>query len=82
MSDKHEPKKKSSGHDPSRRKFLKGVGVAGAGRRTGRSLITTEAKVSTRSRSSPASRSVATSASRWTSTARSEMSQSSRARRY
>lgn len=30
MSDDHEPKKKD-GHDPSRRKFLKGVGVAGAG---------------------------------------------------
>ena len=29
MSD--EPKKKSSSYDPSRRKFLKGVGVAGAG---------------------------------------------------
>ena len=29
MSD--EPKKKSSKHDPSRRKFLKGVGVASAG---------------------------------------------------
>src|SRR5260221_9906788 len=29
MSD--EPKKKSSKYDPSRRKFLKGVGVAGAG---------------------------------------------------
>jgi xanthine dehydrogenase YagT iron-sulfur-binding subunit len=31
MSDEHEPKKKSDRHDPSRRKFLKGVGVAGAG---------------------------------------------------
>ena len=31
MSDEHEPKKKSERHDPSRRKFLKGVGVAGAG---------------------------------------------------
>lgn len=31
MSDEHELKKKSSRHDPSRRKFLKGVGVAGAG---------------------------------------------------
>ena len=27
----HDPKKKSSRYDPSRRKFLKGVGVAGAG---------------------------------------------------
>lgn len=47
MSDKHEPKKKSSGHDPSRRKFLKGVGVAGAGAALVDHLITTEAKVST-----------------------------------
>lgn len=31
MSDEHEPKKKIDRHDPSRRKFLKGVGVAGAG---------------------------------------------------
>jgi xanthine dehydrogenase YagT iron-sulfur-binding subunit len=31
MSDEHEPKKKTVRHDPSRRKFLKGVGVAGAG---------------------------------------------------
>jgi len=31
MSDEHEPKSKKAGHDPSRRKFLKGVGVAGAG---------------------------------------------------
>ena len=31
MSDEHEPKKKPDRHDPSRRKFLKGVGVAGAG---------------------------------------------------
>lgn len=31
MSDDNEQKKKSSRYDPSRRKFLKGVGVAGAG---------------------------------------------------
>lgn len=31
MSDDNEQQKKSSTHDPSRRKFLKGVGVAGAG---------------------------------------------------
>ncbi|PYS27785.1 MAG: hypothetical protein DMF75_19780, partial [Acidobacteria bacterium] len=33
MSDDHdqERRKKSSRYDPSRRKFLKGVGVAGAG---------------------------------------------------
>jgi xanthine dehydrogenase YagT iron-sulfur-binding subunit len=37
MSD--EPKKKSSSHDPSRRKFLKGVGVAGAGAALADSLL-------------------------------------------
>jgi len=47
MSD--EPKKRSSSHDPSRRKFLKGVGVAGAGAALADSLlshdvITAEAK--------------------------------------
>lgn len=31
MSDEQEPKKPGAGHDPSRRRFLKGVGVAGAG---------------------------------------------------
>jgi xanthine dehydrogenase YagT iron-sulfur-binding subunit len=31
MSDDNEQKKRDAGHDPSRRKFLKGVGVAGAG---------------------------------------------------
>lgn len=30
-SRQHEQDEKSSGHDPSRRKFLKGVGIAGAG---------------------------------------------------
>jgi len=38
MSD--EPKKKSSRYDPSRRKFLKGVGVAGAGAALADSLLT------------------------------------------
>src|SRR5882724_12805185 len=38
MSD--EPKKKSSNYDPSRRKFLKGVGVAGAGAALADSLLT------------------------------------------
>ena len=38
MSD--EPKKKSSSYDPSRRKFLKGVGVAGAGAALADSLLT------------------------------------------
>jgi hypothetical protein len=37
MSD--DPKKKSSSHDPSRRKFLKGVGVAGAGAALADSLL-------------------------------------------
>src|SRR4030088_2821358 len=37
MSD--DPKKKSSKHDPSRRKFLKGVGVAGAGAALADSLL-------------------------------------------
>jgi xanthine dehydrogenase YagT iron-sulfur-binding subunit len=40
MSD--EPKKKSSSYDPSRRKFLKGVGVAGAGAALADSLLTHE----------------------------------------
>ena len=38
MSD--EPKRKSSRYDPSRRKFLKGVGVAGAGAALADSLLT------------------------------------------
>ena len=37
MSD--EPKKKTSSYDPSRRKFLKGVGVAGAGAALADSLL-------------------------------------------
>jgi len=37
MSD--DPRKKSSSHDPSRRKFLKGVGVAGAGAALADSLL-------------------------------------------
>lgn len=37
-----DPKKKSSSHDPSRRKFLKGVGVAGAGAALADSLLTHE----------------------------------------
>jgi len=40
MSD--EPKKKSSSYDPSRRKFLKGVGVAGAGAALADSLLNHE----------------------------------------
>lgn len=40
MSDDHEQNKKSSKYDPSRRKFLKGVGVAGAGAALVDSLLT------------------------------------------
>src|SRR5467141_2943428 len=40
MSDDHEQKKKGSRYDPSRRKFLKGVGVAGAGAALADSLLT------------------------------------------
>jgi xanthine dehydrogenase YagT iron-sulfur-binding subunit len=39
MADDHEQKKKSSSYDPSRRKFLKGVGVAGAGAALADSLL-------------------------------------------
>jgi len=45
MSDEHEPKKKSDRHDPSRRKFLKGVGVAGAGAAPVDHLIAPDTKV-------------------------------------
>jgi aerobic-type carbon monoxide dehydrogenase small subunit (CoxS/CutS family) len=45
MSD--EPKKKSSGYDPSRRKFLKGVGVAGAGAALADSLLTHDTSAAT-----------------------------------
>jgi hypothetical protein len=45
MSD--EPKKKSASHDPSRRKFLKGVGVAGAGAALADSLLTHNASAET-----------------------------------
>jgi xanthine dehydrogenase YagT iron-sulfur-binding subunit len=40
MSDDHEQKKKSASYDPSRRKFLKGVGVVGAGAALADSLLT------------------------------------------
>lgn len=40
MPDDHEQKKKASSYDPSRRKFLKGVGVAGAGAALADSLLT------------------------------------------
>jgi aerobic-type carbon monoxide dehydrogenase small subunit (CoxS/CutS family) len=45
MSEDYDPgrKKKSSRHDPSRRKFLKGVGVAGAGAALADSLLSREA---------------------------------------
>lgn len=45
MADEHEPQKKSSRHDPSRRKFLKGVGVAGAGAALVDHIIAPDSKV-------------------------------------
>ena len=45
MADEHEPQKKSSRHDPSRRKFLKGVGVAGAGAALVDHIIAPDTKV-------------------------------------
>lgn len=48
MSDEHEPKNKSSRHDPSRRKFLKGVGVAGAGAALVDHIISPDTKGSTK----------------------------------
>ena len=45
MSNEHEPKKKSSRHDPSRRKFLKGVSVAGAGAALVDHIIAADTKV-------------------------------------
>ena len=49
MSDDHERKKKPD-HDPSRRKFLKGVGVAGAGAALADHLIGSEQKIAAESR--------------------------------
>ena len=46
MSDEHDPKKKSSRYDPSRRKFLKGVGVAGAGAALADHFISADTKIS------------------------------------
>src|SRR5712692_688189 len=40
----NERKKKSSNYDPSRRKFLKGVGVAGAGAALADRLLTSDVK--------------------------------------
>jgi xanthine dehydrogenase YagT iron-sulfur-binding subunit len=48
MSDEHEPKKKSDRHDPSRRKFLKGVGVAGAGAALVDHIIATDTGANTK----------------------------------
>ena len=45
MSDEHDPKKKSSRYDPSRRKFLKGVGVAGAGAALADHFISADTKI-------------------------------------
>ena len=46
MSDEHDPQKKSSRYDPSRRKFLKGVGVAGAGAALADHFISADTKSS------------------------------------
>jgi len=45
MSDEHERKRKKARHDPSRRTFLKGVGVAGAGAALVDHLVAADAKV-------------------------------------
>src|SRR5262252_10902421 len=45
MSDDRERKQKTTQHDPSRRKFLKGVGVAGAGAALADHLIGSDKKV-------------------------------------
>src|SRR5215471_4250234 len=45
MSDDRERKEKTTRHDPSRRKFLKGVGVAGAGAALADHLISPEKKL-------------------------------------
>jgi xanthine dehydrogenase YagT iron-sulfur-binding subunit len=45
MSDDRERQQKTTGHDPSRRKFLKGVGVAGAGAALADHLIGSEKKI-------------------------------------
>ncbi len=55
MSDDHdnERKKKSSGYDPSRRKFLKGVGVAGAGAALADHLLAPDISANTPEPSAP-----------------------------
>jgi xanthine dehydrogenase YagT iron-sulfur-binding subunit len=45
MPDEQDPKKKSSRHDPGRRKFLKGVGVAGAGAALADHFISADHKI-------------------------------------
>jgi xanthine dehydrogenase YagT iron-sulfur-binding subunit len=55
MSDDHDRKKKAE-HDPSRRKFLKGVGVAGAGARLADHFINADKKVEPAPRSRPPNR--------------------------
>lgn len=54
MSDDNERKKKSSGYDPSRRKFLKGVGVAGAGAALAEHLLAPDTGAKTPESNAPA----------------------------
>ena len=45
MSDDQDGKEKTTRHDPSRRKFLKGVGVAGAGAAIADHLLGSEKQI-------------------------------------
>jgi xanthine dehydrogenase YagT iron-sulfur-binding subunit len=53
MSDDQERKNKTTRHDPSRRKFLKGVGVAGAGAAIADHLIGPEKIIASESKAGP-----------------------------
>ena len=53
MSDDQERKNKTTRHDPSRRKFLKGVGVAGAGAAIADHLIGSEKIIASESNAGP-----------------------------
>lgn len=53
MSDDQERKNKTTRHDPSRRKFLKGVGVAGAGAALADHLIGSEKTIASESNAGP-----------------------------